>query len=96
MTQGCPEASGLFCAGWHGEVVVSCLRCAAAMAKFANDDSYAMGPAAVFPTMLEFQRKVQDRHLLHLQLNKTDMFTRDSNLPPEAPPPQVWSGLAAR
>ena len=77
LTQGDPEASAWFCIGWQDEVeeqdaVVSMV---GGTARFGNDDGYVLGPREiVFPALLEFARRVRERCLLHLQLEKTEVF----------------------
>ena len=74
---------------WHMEVkeLNAILAEVGGMARFGNDDGYAVGPAAiVFPAVLDFARKVQERCLLHLQMDKTKVFCWDGILPDGAPP----------
>ena len=88
-SQGDPEAGGCFCIAWHAEVreLDAVLRDVQGMAKFGNDDGYAIGPANVlFPAIAQFAQKVQEKHLLHLQVQKTEVFSWSGILPPEAPP----------
>ena len=56
------------------------------MARFGNDDGYLVGPAnVVFPALDIFARNVRDKCLLHLQVSKTEVFSWDGVLPPQAP-----------
>ena len=88
MTQGDPEAGGFFCVSWHLQVreLDETLRAAGGMARFGNDDGYAIGPSQVlFPALARFSQDVQQKHLLHLQVQKTEVFTWSGVLPDEAP-----------
>ena len=87
-SQGDPEASGCFCVAWHREVIQldQTLQEAGGMAMFGNDDGYAIGPADIlFPAIARFAGEIKDRHLLELQVAKTEVFSWDGTLPPEAP-----------
>ena len=54
---------------------------------------YAVGPPnTVFPAVLEFARKVQEKCLLHLQMDKTEVFSWDGVLPAGAPPGITLAG----
>ena len=82
-SQGDPEASSCFCIAWHQEVIQldRTLQAAGGMAKFGNDDGYAIGPASVlFPAIAKFSNEIRAKHLLQLQVKKTEVFS--------------WSGLA--
>ena len=95
-SQGDPEAGGCFCIAWHAEVreLDAILRDVQGMAKFGNDDGYAIGPANVlFPAIAQFAQKVQEKHLLHLQVQKTEVFSWSGILPPEAPPDMKIAGV---
>ena len=62
------------------------LGAAGGMARLGNDDTYAVGPASVvFPALLKFADNVRARHALHFQPDKSEVFTWDGILPPEAP-----------
>ena len=56
------------------------------MAKFGNDDGYAIGPAGIlFPAIAKFAADIREKHLLQLQVRKTEVFSWSGLLPPEAP-----------
>ena len=77
-SQGDPEASGCFCVAWHLDVreLDATLNAVGGMAKFGNDDGYAIGPADIlFPAITHFADQIREKHLLHLQVQKTDVFT---------------------
>ena len=95
-SQGDPEAGGCFCVAWHAEVreLDDILRAVGGMAKFGNDDGYDIGPAHVlFPAIAQFAQKVKEKHLLHLQVQKTEVFSWSGTLPPEAPPDMKIAGV---
>ena len=94
-SQGDPEASGCFCVAWHQEVIDLDRKISAAggMARFGNDDGYAIGPAEVlFPAIADFAREVKEKHLLELQVQKTEVFSWDGVLPPQALPNMKLAG----
>ena len=95
-SQGDPEASGCFCVAWHQEVIEldRSLVAVGGMAKFGNDDGYAIGPANIlFPAISKFARDIKDKHLLELQVQKTEVFSWSGLLPPEAPPDMKIAGV---
>ena len=95
-SQGDPEAWSCFCVAWHQEVkeLDAILSEAGGMAKFGNDDGYAIGPASVlFPAISRFAQLIRERHLLHLQVQKTQVFSWSGVLPPEAPPSMKIAGV---
>ena len=64
------------------------------MARFGNDDGYAIGPANVlFPAIAHFATEVKEKHLLELQVQKTEVFSWDGMLPPQAPPNMKVAGV---
>ena len=96
-SQGDPEASGCFCVAWHQEVIEldNTLKTAGGMARFGNDDGYAIGPASIlFPAIANFAREVKEKHLLELQVQKTEVFSWDGLLPPQAPPNMKVAGVS--
>ena len=51
-----------------------------------SDLGYAIGPASVlFPAMAKFAQDIKEKHLLELQVHKTEAFSWTGILPPEAP-----------
>ena len=95
-SQGDPEASSCFCVAWHKEVIHldSTLKAVGGMAKFGNDDGYAIGPASVlFPAIAKFAEDIKERHLLQLQVTKTEVFSWSGQLPPEAPDDMKVAGI---
>ena len=87
-SQGDPEASSCFCIAWHQEVIQldRTLQAVGGMAKFGNDDGYAIGPASVlFPAIAKFANDIRVKHLLQLQVKKTEVFSWSGLAPPEAP-----------
>ena len=96
MTQGDPEAGGFFCVSWQPQVreLDATLKAAGGMAKFGNDDGYVIGPSTVlFPALAQFAQQIQEEHLLHLQVRKTEVFTWSGELPAEAPPGIARAGV---
>ena len=94
-SQGDPEASACFCVAWHQQVIEldSRLQTVGGMAKFGNDDGYAIGPASVlFPAIAHFAQEIKVKHLLELQVQKTEVFSWSGLLPPEAPPTMKVAG----
>ena len=64
------------------------------MAKFGNDDDYAIGPANIlFPAIAQFAKDIKEKHLLELQVQKTEIFCWTDLLPPEAPPGMKIAGV---
>ena len=64
------------------------------MARFGNNDGYVVGPAeVVFPAVALFAQQVREIHLLHLQLQKVEVFTWSGVLPPEAPQDMKRAGI---
>ena len=95
-SQGDPEASGCFCVAWHADVrdLDATLKTAGGMAKFGNDDGYVIGPPSVlFPAIAYFAQQVRNKHLLHLQVQKTEIFSWTGIKPPEAPPDMKIAGV---
>ena len=95
-SQGDPEASGCFCVAWHQEVIEldKVLNAVGGMAKFGNDDGYAIGPAIIlFPAIANFAQEIKNKHLLELQVQKTEVFSWTGLLPPEAPPNMKIAGV---
>ena len=98
-SQGDPEASSCFCIAWQKEVIEldSSLSAVGGMARFGNDDGYAIGPAEIlFPAISKFAEDIKDRHLLQLQVTKTEIFSWTGQLPPEAPPDMKVAGIKVR
>ena len=82
---------------WHQEVIEldNTLKTAGGMARFGNDDGYAIGPASIlFPAIANFAREVKEKHLLELQVQKTEVFSWDGLLPPQAPPNMKVAGVS--
>ena len=95
-SQGDPEASGCFCVAWHQEVIEldRCLVAVGGMARFGNDYGYAIGPANIlFPAITKFAKDIKEKHLLELQVQKTEVFSWTGLLPPEAPPGMKIAGI---
>ena len=64
------------------------------MAKFGNDDGYAIGPPDIlFPAIARFAQDIKERHLLELQVVKTEVFSWTGQLPPEAPAGMKLAGI---
>ena len=60
---------------------------AGGMARFGNDEGYDIGPPSLlFPAIAHFSKKIEGKHLLELQVQKTEVFSWTGLLPPEAPP----------
>ena len=96
MSQGDPEASGWFCVAWHEDVreLDAALAAHGGMARFGNDDGYLVGPAnVVFQALEIFARNVREKCLLHLQVTKTEVFSWDGVLPPQAPQGMKVAGV---
>ena len=97
-SQGDPEASGCFCVAWHQEVIAldNTLTAVGGMARFGNDDGYAIGPKEVlFPAIAKFAEEIREKHLLELQVRKTEVFSWTGVLPPEAPPGVKLAGVTS-
>ena len=95
-SQGDPEASGCFCVAWHQEVIQldRTLQDVGGMAKFGNDDGYAIGPPDIlFPAIARFAQDIKEKHLLELQVVKTEVFSWSERLPPEAPADMKVAGV---
>ena len=55
------------------------------MAKLGNDDGYAIGPADIlFPAIAKFAVDIKEKHLLQLNVRKTEVFSWSDTLTPEA------------
>ena len=96
-SQGDPEASSCFCIAWHQDVIEldRTLSGVGGMARFGNDDGYAIGPAQIlFPAVAKFAHDIQHKHLLQLQVRKTEIFSWSGTLPPEAPRDMKVAGIS--
>ena len=93
--QGDPKAGGDFNVAIQRDVVQldTQLSVQGGMAKFGQDDGYAVGPPdLVFASVDEFARNVEQRCGLKLVPSKSELFSRDGTLPPNCLPGVALAG----
>ena len=84
-----------FTIAWHEESreLDSLLNSSGRICCFGNDDGYVLGPSAVvFPALESFSRNINT----FFSFNWGEVFTREGQIPPEAPPNMNNSGLMIR
>ena len=95
-TQGDPLSGPFFCVSIHKDVRVadSSLSRAGGMVRCGWDDGYFVGPEKeVFEALTVFSSEVQRRSGLVLQVTKSEVYTTNGVMPPQAPEGFVNAGL---
>ena len=95
VVQGGVPSGGLFCIGIHPSVSQLDRDCreGGGLARAGADDVLALGPAdVVLPAVRRFEEEVRTRCGLRLQWNKTQVFSWDGDLPPDAHPLLTLAG----
>ena len=96
LVQGDPESGPYYCVRWHENVreLDHILAPSGGLARFGNDDGYAIGPAEiVFSAVVRFIRNVFVHHGLKCQISKTKCFHVSGELLPQAPPDMPAAGV---
>ena len=90
-----PPASPQFCASWHQPVrELDAALAPEGMAKFGMDDGYCVGyPSTLFPALLRFARKVEEKCNIQLNLRKCEVFTWSGQLPAGTPHGMTLAGV---
>ena len=96
VTQGDPESGPEYNVTWHHDVIVLDQELAESggMARFGNDDGYAIGPPEIaFTAVQKFLANVSRCHGLEYNVSKTKCYHISGMLPPQTPPNNPPAGV---